>query len=37
MQTYFRRLVAHLAGLDVLTHALPFEARVEGRRSGRMS
>jgi len=37
MQTYFQRFASQLARLDVLTHALPYEARVEGRRSTRTS
>ncbi|MCW2804747.1 MAG: hypothetical protein QOF52_1743 [Propionibacteriaceae bacterium] len=35
MKSYFRRIVAELGELDVLTHTLPYQARIVGRRSAR--
>lgn len=31
MRLYVHRIVAGLTGVDVLTHALPYEARLAGR------
>lgn len=33
MKSYIRRIVAKLGETDVLTHTLPYEARVRARRS----
>jgi len=33
MKSYLRRLAAELAGTAVLTHTLPYEARLAGRGS----
>ena len=32
MKSYLRRIIAELARTDVLTHTLPYPARVEARR-----
>ena len=37
MKTYIRRILAGLASSDVLTHALPYQARADGRRPARQS
>jgi hypothetical protein len=36
MKSYVRRIIAELAQLDVLTHTLPYEARL-GQRPARRS
>jgi hypothetical protein len=33
MKSYLRRVLTELAGAPVLTHTLPFEARLAGQRS----
>jgi hypothetical protein len=35
MKSYFRRIVAGLGELDVLTHTLPYQARIVGGHSAR--
>jgi hypothetical protein len=35
MKRYLRRVLSGLAGAPVLTHSLPFEARLAGQRSTR--